>query len=549
MAATLTGSGWVVDEIEGRVAFYQLDSAGNVTGLVGPKAEQYPIAPVNQATPSFQTSDVQITRIDTTGLTLPNPYTSQANAPVHPGVVYSQTPWNGYRYWMAYTPYPGADSIYENPCVAASNDGVTWTAVGTNPLVAKPSNGYNADTHLFFSADGATLYLAFRERITAGNNNLKVMHTTDGITWSTPQTILSAAVGVADFGSPSIWWNGTGWTCISHQLDASSPRPVRRNVSSTSDIYGAWGAATTVTITEPSSRSWWHSFCVRLSSGQVVGIFQDNDGTSGNYGNLYWCESSDDGATFTVGENVIKNLLPVLSAYRSCFCAYEVNGQTQLELFLGDLVTLKVYRYLATTGLLERQRSFWSAQSDALAVSLAPNAVWGDTFVRGDSAVSLGTATSGGTYTASSGTWGISTNRAYPVASGRVLAAAGSANHEVSCRFLDMTTAVQQWLICRAVDGSNYWRCGQISPAASGLMAITLQSVVSGSVSVNTSIGQFQRGDTLTLRAIGVMLYVFVNGKFVASYLMTTALTGTSFGMQANTGANTFMKNLTCIAL
>ena len=27
----------------------------------------------------------------------------------HPKVLNFEKPWNGYRYWMAYTPYPGAD--------------------------------------------------------------------------------------------------------------------------------------------------------------------------------------------------------------------------------------------------------------------------------------------------------------------------------------------------------------------------------------------------------------------------------------------------------
>lgn len=238
-----------------------------------------------------------------------------------------------------------------------------------------------------------------------------------------------------------------------------------------------------------------------------------------------------------------------MSGYRSAFVAYEVGGMVQFELFLCDLSALKIYRYLAQSGAVVARRTFFASQASSLAVSAASNAVWGDTFVRGDSAVSLGTATSGGTYTASSGTWGISTNRAYPVSSGRVLAAAGTTEHEVSCEFEDMTTSIQQWLICRAVDGSNYWRCGVVSPSASGVQTLALQSIVAGNFSVNVAIGRFQRGDTVTLRASGRVLIVLVNGVRVASYLMTTALTGASFGLQANAGANTFMKNLTCIAV
>ena len=33
----------------------------------------------------------------------------------HPDVVVLEEPWNGYRYWMAYTPYPGADQRKGRP--------------------------------------------------------------------------------------------------------------------------------------------------------------------------------------------------------------------------------------------------------------------------------------------------------------------------------------------------------------------------------------------------------------------------------------------------
>ena len=35
--------------------------------------------------------------------------------------------WNGYRYWMSYSPYPNADGAEENPCIGVSNDMIHWT--------------------------------------------------------------------------------------------------------------------------------------------------------------------------------------------------------------------------------------------------------------------------------------------------------------------------------------------------------------------------------------------------------------------------------------
>lgn len=475
----------------------------------------------------------------------PNPYPSQANAPVHPAALYFKDGLWGYRYWMAFTPYPGSDSTYENPSVVASNDLQTWVAPASNPLVAKPSGGsnYNADPHIFMAPDNSRMYLAFRERIIGGNNNVKVMHTSDGVNWSAPVTIISGAQGSVDYGSPSIWWNGTGWTMISHQIDAAAPWPVRRNVSTTSDVYGAWGAATTVTIPALSGRAWWHSFHARLPSGQIVALFMDNNQSPGSAGTLYMAESFDDGANYSV----TKQVWTAGGKYRSAFV---VRPDGALDILAGDLSALKLYYFKAAPGARDKVNAFLSRHSSALLLptNLPPGAIWADTFTRGDSAVSPGTADSGGSYTVSSGTWGISTNRLYPVASGRLLAAAGTTEHIVSVKFVDITTSIQQWLIARAVDGANYWRVGITTPTASGNQTLALQNIVSGAVgTINKAIGQMVRGDTVAIEATGALLRIYVNGVPIHEEPCITSIAGSSFGIQANAGANTFYKNLTCI--
>ena len=34
--------------------------------------------------------------------------------------------WNGFRYWMAMTPFHGGNEDLENPCILASHDGFAW---------------------------------------------------------------------------------------------------------------------------------------------------------------------------------------------------------------------------------------------------------------------------------------------------------------------------------------------------------------------------------------------------------------------------------------
>lgn len=44
----------------------------------------------------------------------------------HPKVINFEKPWNGYKYWMAYSPYPKHRAKFENPVIMASNDLVKW---------------------------------------------------------------------------------------------------------------------------------------------------------------------------------------------------------------------------------------------------------------------------------------------------------------------------------------------------------------------------------------------------------------------------------------
>ena len=44
----------------------------------------------------------------------------------HPKVIAFKEKWNGYKYWMSFTPYPKGKSAKENPHIVASNDLINW---------------------------------------------------------------------------------------------------------------------------------------------------------------------------------------------------------------------------------------------------------------------------------------------------------------------------------------------------------------------------------------------------------------------------------------
>ena len=111
--------------------------------------------------------------------------------------------WNGYRYWMGFTPYPGEPR--ENPSVIASHDGVHWEVPAglTNPIrdlawaeSVSGAGAYNADTHILF--DGDTLHLYWR-----AGNDLYRSSSTDGVTWSTPVLSMTGTANGAEL-SPAV---------------------------------------------------------------------------------------------------------------------------------------------------------------------------------------------------------------------------------------------------------------------------------------------------------------------------------------------------------
>lgn len=95
----------------------------------------------------------------------------ERNSYCHPDVEYFENGFNGFKYWMAFTPYFGTigssgDAIlYENPTIVASNDGLHWDEPRgvINPIQKRPSfkdgmirntgdtlQGYWSDTDLVF---------------------------------------------------------------------------------------------------------------------------------------------------------------------------------------------------------------------------------------------------------------------------------------------------------------------------------------------------------------------------------------------------------------
>ena len=139
--------------------------------------------------------------IDTTSqsanakFTLKIPTYDESGQACHPKVLYFPNKWNGFKYWMAMTPYPNGDDIWENPSIVASNSGTSWQVPKglTNPVPPLPyiRGQHNSDPHLVFNQNSNQLELWYRYTLYDKEDQIYKMASSDGIHWLTPQLMLS----------------------------------------------------------------------------------------------------------------------------------------------------------------------------------------------------------------------------------------------------------------------------------------------------------------------------------------------------------------------
>lgn len=139
-------------------------------------------------------------------------YYAGENQPTHPSVVSFDVPWNGYTYWMVYSPYPNANGEEENPCVVASNDLKYWeTPVGlANPIANNEETGCDElkDPHIVYRKDLDRLEIWYlgRQAISLGGDGTSLLLmrkcSKDGIHWGQLEIMSKTK-----YLSPSILWD------------------------------------------------------------------------------------------------------------------------------------------------------------------------------------------------------------------------------------------------------------------------------------------------------------------------------------------------------
>lgn len=207
---------------------------------------------------------------------------------VHPDVYDAgegQT-WNGYRYWMACTPYTYTNAGVELPCVLVSNDGQTWVVPegGTNPI----RDGVCPDPDIVVDTDGTMMYYIDSQQ-SAGE--AMVRSTTNGIAWTEPSTLFTtAANGVV---SPALVRFGEQWLMFSVKFDAATPTNSTIERRTCTTVTGEWSAPQTVAITIPAGLYPWHLDVI--VDGSTLYMALDLSAST-----LYLVWSTDGGTTWSI---------------------------------------------------------------------------------------------------------------------------------------------------------------------------------------------------------------------------------------------------------
>ena len=251
----------------------------------------------------------------------------------HPSVLYFKERFNGYKYWMANTPYPYHNDDFENPCIVASVDGINWTTPTglSNPIDIPTSeqieNKYHmSDCELVFA--NGKLECWYRLNVNGGLDQILRKTSVDGITWSEREVVLDKAT--------------VGFYCLSPSLIYEDGKYKMWYVGAQYQIYyiesisgesGTWTQPVIVTrnyATSPVTTDMqpWHMDVIKDFDGKYKFVFCTI--LDKNLQRSIYLGESDDGLT-------INNLHKILTP--------SANGWDNLELYRPTLVAINSKQY------------------------------------------------------------------------------------------------------------------------------------------------------------------------------------------------------------
>lgn len=213
---------------------------------------------------------------------------------IHPKILKFEDRWNGYYWWMAFTPYPNGDQSKENPHILASNNLTTWVEPTgfKNPLDPQPSEDatkqYNSDTHLVFREDLNQLECWWRF-VDEENDRIVIYRrtTSDGVNWNDKEIMIDWIKSQRDCVCPVIMYEDGRYKCWF--VNAGYKMWYMESVTGKS-----WNDPVEILIPyESSTMRNWHHDIIRTTKGYEMVIAAFEDGTNRNEMSLYYSKSMD----------------------------------------------------------------------------------------------------------------------------------------------------------------------------------------------------------------------------------------------------------------
>lgn len=227
-------------------------------------------------------------------LTIIGPYGD--NQSYHPKVLSFKTKWNGYKYWMSYTPYPKGDDLKENPCIAVSNDLIHWNTPNglVNPLDdpedKEKAKVYNSDAHLVYNNDYDQLELYWRYTNDKGEKSYSKIFrriSKDGINWSNKELVFTAENrDKEDIISPAIIYENS-----TYKMWYVVTAGVVKYVESKDGIK--WYGEKEINISYNENLKTWHLDVIKTEKGYEMLVVAFTTWAKRNDMSLYYTKSID----------------------------------------------------------------------------------------------------------------------------------------------------------------------------------------------------------------------------------------------------------------
>lgn len=212
----------------------------------------------------------------------------------HPKVLNFDSKWNGYKYWMAFTPYPEANEADENPHILASNDMLEWEQPKgyENPLEPEPDGDpdkiYNSDTHLVYRDDLNRLECYWRYvNDETGKVIIYRKYTTDGVNWSPKEVVIQNDRKKVDYISPAIIFEDNKYKMWYVDIGYGV-----KYIESNDGVHWSNPVKLNIHYNTPNMNN-WHLDVIHTKNGYEMLMSAFKKGQDRNTMDLYYTKSND----------------------------------------------------------------------------------------------------------------------------------------------------------------------------------------------------------------------------------------------------------------